>query len=116
MKQKNVKSIQPEDVTMYGSTGTIIQWLWGKKDCVPRFALRKFTISPKGMIGLHNHAEENEIFILEGKGIVFNESGDKIQVEPQDTLFIPSDEPHGYRNLGDKDLVFLCIIPILETE
>ena len=116
LKQKNIKNVHLEDVSMYESTGTSIQWLWGKKDGVTRFALRRFKISPKGMIGLHNHLEEHEIYILEGEGIVFNESGDETRVQPQDTLYIPPNEPHGYRNLGEKDLIFLCIIPILEKE
>ena len=106
MKQKNINNVHFEDVSMYGSTGTSIQWLWGKRDGVIRFALRRFKISPKGMIGLHNHSEEHEIYILEGEGIVFNESGVETRVQPQDTLYIPPDEAHGYRNLGEKDLIF----------
>ncbi|MHA1237339.1 MAG: hypothetical protein ACTSQ9_06760 [Candidatus Hodarchaeales archaeon] len=41
MKIKEINKIKSESVSMYGSTGTSIQWLWGKDDGVPNFALRK---------------------------------------------------------------------------
>ena len=116
MKLKKVKEVPEEEVTAYGSTGTTIQWLWKKDDGVPRFALRRFKITPGGEIGLHGHPEEHEIFIMEGKALVFNDSGDEFNVEPQDVLYVPPDEIHGYKNTGDTDFVFLCIIPILPKE
>jgi quercetin dioxygenase-like cupin family protein len=113
MKLKKTKDVKPEKVTAYGSTGTSIQWLWGKDDGVPHFTLRRFKILPNGKIGLHNHPEEHEIFILEGEGVVFNDSGYELQVVPQDVLYVPANELHGYRNTSEKEFVFLCTIPIL---
>ncbi|MFW9904292.1 MAG: cupin domain-containing protein [Candidatus Thorarchaeota archaeon] len=113
MELKNINDIPSEEVSMFGSKGTSIQWLWSKEEA-PHFALRRFVINPNGEIGIHKHEEEHEIFILSGEGVVFNESGQEFRVQPQDTLFVPGNEAHGYRNTGMKDLVFLCIIPILE--
>lgn len=112
MKLKKVHDIPSEEVTMFGSSGTTIQWLWSKEEA-PHFALRKYVIEPNGEIGIHDHQEEHEIFILSGEGIVFNDSGEEFPIQSQDTLFVPGNEVHGYRNNGKKDLVFLCIIPIL---
>jgi len=111
MNLKNIHDIPSEEVTMFGSRGTSIQWLWSK-DEVPHFALRRFVISPNGEIGIHQHEEEHEIFILSGEGVVFNDSGEEFPIHPQDTLFVPGNEAHGYRNTGNEDLIFLCIIPI----
>lgn len=105
-----------EDVTDYDSTGTTIQWIWSKKDNVPNFFLRRFVVTPGNQIGLHNHAEEHEIFILEGEGLVFNDSGEKFNIKLEDTLFVPPNEPHGYKNTGQTNLVFLCIIPRLKKD
>jgi quercetin dioxygenase-like cupin family protein len=113
MKLKKVNDIQLEEVAMYGSTGTKIQWIWSKKDGMPHFAMRKFILSPGGEIGLHHHPEEHEIYILSGKGVVFNDSDEIIHVQPEDALYVPSNEPHGYKNIGKEDLVFLCLIPLL---
>ncbi len=112
MELKQVKNIKPEKVTMYGSSGTTIQWLWSKEEA-PHFALRRFVIAPGGEIGIHSHLEEHEIFVLSGEGTVFNDSGVEFHIQPEDTLFVPSNEPHGYRNASQKNLVFLCIIPVL---
>jgi quercetin dioxygenase-like cupin family protein len=114
MKIKNINGIKSESVSMYGSTGTSIQWLWGKDDGVPNFTLRKFSVKPGGNIGLHGHSEEHEIYILSGKGKVFNDSGKEIQIKEDDTLFVPPNETHAYTNIGTEDLQFLCIIPILQ--
>lgn len=113
MRLKKVKDVEHEEVTAYGSIGTSIQWLWGKDDDVPHFALRRFIISQNGKIGIHSHPEEHEIFILEGEGVVFNDSGDEIKIVPHDVLYVPANEPHGYRNTSENDLIFLCIIPLL---
>jgi len=114
MKIKETNMLKSESVSMYGSTGTSIQWLWGKADGVPNFELRKFIIKPGGNIGLHNHREEHEIYIMSGEGIVFDESGDEYHIKETDTLFVPPNETHGYKNTGKEDLQFLCIIPILK--
>ncbi len=114
MKIKEISEVESESVDMYGSTGTSIQWLWGKDDNVPNFALRKFIMKPGGNIGIHNHREEHEIIILSGEGIVFDESGNEFKIKSNDTLYVPPNEAHGYKNTGSEDLQFLCIIPFLD--
>jgi quercetin dioxygenase-like cupin family protein len=116
MKLKKLKNISSEDITDYGSTGTTIQWIWSRDDHVPNFFLRRFIITPGNQIGLHNHAEEHEIFILNGEGLVFNDAGEEYHIEPEDTLYVPPNEPHGYKNTGQTDLIFLCIIPHLKKD
>ena len=114
MKIKNVDEIKSESVDMYGSTGTTIQWLWGKDDRVPNFALRKFVVKPGGSIGSHSHSEEHEIFILSGKGSVYDDLGNEFHVKESDTIFVAPNEVHAYTNTGTEDLQFLCIIPLLK--
>lgn len=116
MKMKNVDNVSKEDVTAFGSTGTTIQWIWGKKDEVPNFFLRRFAISPGNHIGLHDHLEEHEIFVLSGEGMVFDGSGREVLIRPGDSLFVPPEESHGYKNTGTSDLIFLCIIPRLSKD
>ena len=102
MKIKESLNIESENITMYNSTGTSIQWLWAR-----------FVIHPHGQIGIHDHEEEHEIFILSGEGSVFNDSGEKYNIKANDTLYVPPNDPHGYTNTGNHDLIFLCIIPLL---
>jgi quercetin dioxygenase-like cupin family protein len=113
MKIKDSNTVDAENVTMYNSTGTSIQWLWGKDDGVPNFALRRFVIQPGGKIGIHDHKEEHEIFVLTGEGSVFNDSGLKQNIKANDTIYVPPNEAHGYENTGNNELIFLCIIPLI---
>ncbi|HIQ02694.1 MAG TPA: cupin domain-containing protein, partial [Anaerolineales bacterium] len=34
-----------------------------------------------------------------------------VQMRPGEALYIPPDEPHGYRNTGEGVLRFICVIP-----
>jgi quercetin dioxygenase-like cupin family protein len=112
MIKRHYSEVIPEEVTMYGSTNTTIQWLVTKEDGAPRFALRRFVVKSEGVIPLHDHLIEHEIFILSGCGTVFTEN-ETYEVSSGDVLFIPPEEPHGYKCEGNEPLVFLCIIPYL---
>ncbi len=112
MIKRHYTDINPEEVTMYGSTKTTIQWLITKEDGAPRFALRRFVVKPEGVIPLHDHLMEHEIFILSGSGVVFTDT-ETYEVSSGDALFVPSEELHGYRCEGNEPLVFLCVIPYL---
>ena len=114
MKIKHFNEAEEIEVNDYGSTNTTIRWLISKeKDGAPRFALRRFELKPGGQIGIHGHPQEHEIYILKGEGEVFTHY-EKYYVKQDDVLYVPPDEPHGYRNSGKDDLVFLCVIPYLD--
>ncbi len=109
---KHADDVDKKAVTDYGSTKTDIQWLIDKKEGL-HYAMRRFTMKPGGNIGLHHHPEEHEIYVLQGEAEVFSDKEKKI-VKAGDVIFVPPNEPHGYKNIGAEDFVFLCIIPILE--
>ena len=113
MIKKHYTDVKEEQVTDYGSQRTTIRWLITKEnDGAPRFAMRRFEILPGGSIGMHHHPQEHEIYFLEGEGEVFNEN-ETVKVEAGDVLYVPPEEPHGYKNTGDRPLVFICVIPYL---
>ncbi len=93
-------------------TDTYIQWLLNKeRDGVPNFAMRRFVMKPGGTIGLHHHPNEHEIYIIGGEGIVYGPDLVEHVVRPGNFLYVPPDEPHGYRNDGSEAFVFLCMVP-----
>lgn len=115
MIKKDIYSVKSEEVVMANSKKTTIQWLITKEDGAKNFALRRFKIGIGGEIGLHNHKEEHEIYIVSGKGITFTDNTE-FEVRAEDVLYVPPDIPHGYKNTGNSDLIFLCIIPLLNKE
>jgi len=116
MLKKNYSDVLEETVTLAGSVGASIRVLINQKDGATRYIMRRFEIKRGGHIGLHGHPEEHEIYILSGETRVFNDKGFETVAGPGDVLFVPPDENHGYENVGDETVVFLCIIPILAKE
>ncbi len=113
MKKLHFTDVEELDVEDYGSTGTTIRWLVTKeKDGAPNFALRRFEVQPSGQIGMHNHKQEHEIYILKGEIEVITET-EIYTAKANDVLYVPPNEVHGYKNKGDTTVSFLCVIPYL---
>ncbi len=101
-------------VDMPGSKGTTMRWLVGRRSGARTYAMRYFEIQPGGIIPLHQHPEEHEIFILEGKAELLG-GQEGMTAQKDDVVFIEPDEPHGYDNSEGKDpFRFICVIPLLE--
>ena len=70
----------------------------------------QLVIAPGAGIGLHQHNDEDEIFIIEqGRGVVVD--GDKeVEVESGDSVLTGKGGAHSIKNTGDKDLLVTAII------
>ena len=113
MIKKHYTDVIEEEVTDYGSQNTTIRWLITKEhEGAPHFAMRRFEIQPGGSIGIHHHPQEHEIYFLDGEGEVFNDK-ETVKVQKDDVIYVPPNEPHGYKNTGNTPLVFICVIPYL---
>jgi len=99
----NYKKRELKDVEMADSQKVTMRWLVGRQTGAKTYAMRIFEIAPGGIIPLHSHQEEHEIFVLSGK--------------KDDVIFVPSNEPHGYDNTEGKEIFrFICVIPLLNGE
>jgi quercetin dioxygenase-like cupin family protein len=107
-----VDDLKYDSVTQKGVKDTYIQWLLNKDNCnVRNFAMRIFKVKPSGKIGLHSHDWEHEIFILSGKGEI-GTSKKSFKVKENTAIYIEPNVEHWYNNIGNNDLIFLCLIPI----
>ncbi|NPA05811.1 MAG: cupin domain-containing protein [Chloroflexi bacterium] len=76
----------------------------------PHFAMRRFTIQPGGWMPQHTNQVEHEQYVLQGRARIA--IGDTVyDVGPGDVVFIPAGVPHWYKNVGEEDFVFLCLVP-----
>jgi len=87
-----------------------IRWLIGEPEGAPNFAMRIVEFEPGAVFETHQHPYEHEIFVLEGEGIAHTPNGEE-RMCPGVALYVPPSEPHGYRNVGDNPLRFICVIP-----
>jgi quercetin dioxygenase-like cupin family protein len=101
-------------VDMPGAEKTTMRWLVGRRSGARTYAMRYFEIEAGGKIPLHQHAEEHEIFILDGEAKLLG--GDEgMTAKKDDVVFIEPNEPHGYDNTeGESPFRFICVIPLLE--
>ncbi len=76
----------------------------------PNYIMRIFEVDPGGEIPQHAHPWEHEIFVLQGT--LRLKIGDKEYIVKEGhAIYIPTNVPHEYRNIGEGVAVFLCTIP-----
>ncbi len=93
-----------------GASGISIRWVIAEKDGAPNFSMRVFEVAPGGYSPYHSHPWEHEVFVLEGGGVVVQETGE-VPISCGDVLFIPGGEMHQLRNTSEGTLEFICLIP-----
>ena len=112
----NFREREVHEVTLADSTKTTMRWLVGKSTGARTYAMRHFEIAPGGVIPLHSHDEEHEIFILTGKAKVLG-GPEGVVAQKDDIVYVAPNEPHGYDNTeGKVPFTFICVIPLLEKE
>lgn len=111
-KAIHLAEIPLENVEKEGFKGTRVRWLITKEDGAENFAMRYFEIAPKGASALHTHKWEHEVFILDGSCLVVC-GNEKKKVGPSYVVFIPPNVPHCFKNVGEKPLKFLCLVPYM---
>lgn len=105
---RDVDAIIPDEK---GIAGVKMRRVIAEKEGAENFVMRVFEIEPGGHTPLHKHDWEHEVFILNGVGIVIDPSGEH-EVKNGDVIFVPSGEEHQFKNVSDKLLEFICLIPM----
>ena len=106
----NYKERELIDVEFAGSQKTTVRWLIGRQNGAKTYAMRIFEIAPGGIVPLHEHPEEHEIFVLNGEAKMLGDFEGTAKKE--DVVFIPSNEPHGYDNTkGTEIFRFIWVSP-----
>ena len=110
MKVFSHRDVKAEDVGE-GAFRVRVKWLIDEKVGAENFAMRLFEVEPGGYTPYHKHPWEHEVFVLEGDGVVVGVDGEN-KITKGSVVFIPPNEKHQFRNVGDKALKFLCLIPL----
>jgi len=99
--------------------GTSIRWLSKFGDDgngYPEYGLRFFTVQPGGQIPIHNHFYHQTMYILDGSFECWSFDPktdalvDKKVCGAGISIYVPSMEPHGMKNIGNTSAHFLCCI------
>jgi quercetin dioxygenase-like cupin family protein len=81
-----------------------------KKDGVPTFSFRVFTIKPGGHTPFHRHPFEHMNYVIKGSGVLVATDGG-LELSNGDFALVLPDEKHQFRNTGKSDLVIICAVP-----
>lgn len=70
----------------------------------------RLELGPGAGIGLHQHIDEDEIFIIQqGRGIVIDE-GKEVEVEAGDSILTGKGASHSIKNIGEGELLITAVI------
>jgi len=110
MKAYHYTDIENQDVPAPAEK-VKIRWLINEKQGAPNFAMRRFEVEPGGFTPYHTHDWEHEVYVLEGNAIAVSKDGET-PIGPGSVIFVEPGEEHNFRNVGQKNFVFLCLIPL----
>jgi quercetin dioxygenase-like cupin family protein len=84
----------------------------GQRDGSPVFSFRVFSVDPGGHTPYHRHPYEHLNYVIEGHGVLVEESGAQREIKKGDFALVLPDEKHQYRNESkDELLVMICAVP-----
>lgn len=97
---------------MRGGAGSVtIEHLWQPDEVTAKTRLfARLTLAPGAGIGFHEHAGEDEVYvILSGSGVV-TEGGTRTSVTVGDTILTGNGAGHAIEAVGAEPLVLLAVI------
>ncbi len=74
------------------------------------WVMRIFTLSKEGYTPRHTHSWPHINYIIKGQGTLLID-GEEKTVKAGDTAYIKGGEDHQFKNAGDNDFSFICIVP-----
>lgn len=84
-----------------------------REDGAQNLAMRVYEIDPGGFTPLHSHPWEHAVFVVRGKGIIFDGKKES-ELHKDDCLLIAPNEPHQVKNTGEEEMVLISVVPIKE--
>lgn len=106
----NVKNIKTVKVNAPGVFNAIKQVLVGPEQGWEGWVMRLFTLSMHGNTPHHSHPWPHINYIVGGYGTLFLD-GKAHEVEPGHVAYIPGGVEHQFKNRGEQDFSFICIVP-----
>jgi len=103
--------VQKTVPAMEGAKGVHKQVPLSRKDGVPTFSFRVFTIAPGGHTPFHQHKFEHMNYVINGEGILIAEDRERA-FKQGDFALVLAGEKHQFKNSSDRqNLVIICAVP-----
>ena len=110
MYLKEVKNIDSKAVNVPGATNVFKQVLVGPQQGWTGWVMRLFTLSKGGCTPKHSHPWPHINYIVKGTGTLFLEDKEQ-DIGSDQAAYISGGEVHQFKNTGESELSFICIVP-----
>ena len=106
-----LNQVEKTAARMEGSKGVYKQMPLSRRDGVPTFSFRVFTIERGGYTPFHRHEFEHMNYVISGEGILVAEDREHELRQGDFALILPG-ERHQFRNRSqNQNLVIICAVP-----
>lgn len=105
MNDITVKQIESNQVK-----GTSIRVLVSPKEGWDGYVMRVLDVEKDGFTLKHSHAWPHINYVIEGQGELMID-GVLHPLKPGSYAYVPGNTLHQFRNVGEKTLKFICIVP-----
>jgi len=113
MKVVPLDRVEKTIMDMEGASGIAKQIPVSRNDGSPSFSFRVFSFEPGGHTPFHTHPNEHINYVIDGQGVIVNESGETRPIKKGDFALILPNEKHQYRNQSPTErLLMICAVPI----
>lgn len=111
IKRKDEQAVETREKMRGGPGAVTIRHHLKKEEMCPKCRLMaELTIPPGAGIGLHQHDQEDEVFIVQrGSGVIVD-GGTETVVGPGDVVLTGKGASHAVTNTGSADLVITAVI------
>jgi quercetin dioxygenase-like cupin family protein len=97
--------------TLEGTKGVYKQIPLSRKDGVPTFSFRVFTIEPRGYTPFHQHKFEHMNYVIKGEGTLVSADREH-ELREGDFALILAGEKHQFKNSSEnQNLIIICAVP-----
>ncbi len=104
-RPEDVPAEEPENMP-----GVKIRWVIDRKRGAENFAMRVFEVDPGASTPLHNHWYEQEMYILDGQGVLVSDKNES-PINEGHVLWVAPYERHQIKNTGQTIMKFICCVP-----
>lgn len=111
MKTISLNKLEKKQVAMEGASKAWKQLPLGSSDGAPVYSFRVFTLEPNGHTPYHSHPYEHMNYVIEGEGVIVDESGNEHPVKSGDFALVNPGEKHQYRNNSAGVFKMICGVP-----
>jgi quercetin dioxygenase-like cupin family protein len=84
--------------------------VFDESDGAPNFRMRRYRLDPGADVPKHTNAVEHEVHTVDGEYVVGIEDEEHV-VSEGDSLLIPAGTVHWFRNEGESESSFVCMVP-----